>query len=178
MLRHEQRYWAAGAVSRGLTLSDQTLASIVAVATLFGAATRDQAMALLTGLPNVSDQPTTLAAPSRPGCTIYPHPDGEYWGALQPDRIGEHLAGRSTRTDSLLTPAVLTAVFDESTPAQAAHAVTVLSRASSQEPHLQGVLTTVLAGVARPVDLLALQLAIQLPDPGPLLAALADALPS
>ncbi|MBH5338370.1 hypothetical protein IHE55_27695 [Streptomyces pactum] len=93
LLRHEQRYWTRSARENGGRLdglSPRTPKVAVAVATLCGAADREEAVATLRrGLDVPAHRAGDVAAWLR---SLYPPGPDRYWGPLQPDRVGEYLA--------------------------------------------------------------------------------------
>ena len=108
---------------------------------------------------------------------LYPAPPGQEWGALQPDRVGEHLVA-ATLTDD---PRILPALLASSGAAQRYQALTVLARALANPTiaaelrdrlgeQLRHVITT---GV-EDADLagIALQVATETADPQPLIDAI------
>ncbi|GGZ89077.1 tetratricopeptide repeat-containing serine protease family protein [Streptomyces plicatus] len=137
LLRHEERYWkstasglplGAGAHGDGGRLS--LLRDAVAVATLCGAAHEEEALTTVLALP-------TLAAAGTEGAGIaaelshwlrrlYPAPDGQFWGQLQPDRLAEYQAARRVLENERLLPAL----FARVSQAQRVRTLDVLARSA------------------------------------------------
>ncbi|MEU9339384.1 hypothetical protein AB0D49_40645 [Streptomyces sp. NPDC048290] len=132
LLRHEQRYWVR-AGERLAPLPNDTVQRATAVATLCGAADPVEAVAALSALPELCSAETPLVAAWLR--TLYPPgPDG-YWGAIQPDRVGEYHVGRVLLDFD--QPLPLTTLLARCTADQQIRAFTVLVRAATAE-HLAG----------------------------------------
>ncbi|MFG2284062.1 tetratricopeptide repeat protein [Streptomyces asoensis] len=126
LLKHEDRFWEASANSPAykLDLPAPTLAAAVAVAALCGAATKDEALRVITTLPGLPAHQTAPAAAWL--ASLYPADGDRYWGSLQPDRIAEYHASHTLTEGDILLPALLGAA----TPGQQAQLITVLARAA------------------------------------------------
>ncbi|QTR04467.1 trypsin-like peptidase domain-containing protein [Saccharothrix algeriensis] len=165
LLRHEERYWKWLAGARQFTAEKHTLASAVAMATLFGAATEHDALALVAALPGLPEDRRHTAvrwlADALPG-------SGGHWGALQPDRLGEHHVARVLH----VRPELATALVRVASPAQVEHALTVLTRAAVDARHLDPVIGAVVAAAPRVTGPAALSVAVRSENPAPLLASL------
>jgi hypothetical protein len=167
LLRHEQRHWATTTTAHGITLTAPTLRMAVAVATLFGAANRTEALAIVAHLPGTSD----LRADDQRRvtdwvATVYP---GSYWSALQPDLLGEHLVA-SVLADQ---PDVFNQAAGEATHGQWKRALTVLSRAALNHPHLRRYITQLVQAHPGEAVIAAIAVAIEVVNPQPLLEATA-----
>ncbi|MET7465233.1 tetratricopeptide repeat-containing serine protease family protein [Nonomuraea sp. NPDC005501] len=130
LLNHERRYWQRTAVAAGLALNPKSLERAIAAAALCGADDAAQAGATLEAVPGwdgTDADRREAAAGWIHG--LYPAPAGEYWGALQPDRIGEHLVATVTRD----TPELLNVLLPAATVEQRQRALEVLARASARE---------------------------------------------
>ncbi|MGI5341286.1 trypsin-like peptidase domain-containing protein [Streptomyces sp. CA-181903] len=128
LLHHEQRYWGRRAL-RLDGLADSTPKAAVAVATLCGAADREEAVAALRdGLGVPAHRAGDVAAWVR---SLYPPGPGRYWGALEPDRVGElHVCALLfDDADPLPVPALLA----EGSPGQQSRLLTVLVRAATAQ---------------------------------------------
>ncbi|GAQ65290.1 tetratricopeptide repeat protein [Streptomyces scabiei] len=125
LVMHERKFWQATADSEefGLGLSDRTLRRAVAVAALCGATDRDEANRVIGSLPDVGAGKAANTAEWF--AWLYPPGQGDYWGALQPDRIAEYHAAEAVTSGGLALSDVLAAA----SPAQQARAVTTLTRA-------------------------------------------------
>ncbi|MFE7268870.1 tetratricopeptide repeat protein, partial [Streptomyces sp. NPDC057592] len=126
LLKHEDRFWEASAKAPAhrLDLDASTLGAAVAVAALCGAATRDEAVRVITTLPGLPDHQTASAANWL--AALYPADGDRYWGSLQPDRVAEYHASRVLEDGAIPLPALFTA----GSPAQQAQTITVLARAA------------------------------------------------
>jgi hypothetical protein len=181
LTHHERKYWQHTAPQQ---LRPQVLDQAVTAATLCGAATPAEARALLVVLPGLSGQPeNAVIAVSNWLRELYPAPPGQAWGALQPDRVGEHLVAATLTDDPRILPALLGAAG----AAQRYQAVTVLARALAnptiaaelrdrlgvqlREVFTAGDAGTVLAGIA-------LQVATETADPRPLIDTIAAGIPT
>ncbi len=172
LLRHERRYWERAAAEAGLTLRSATLARLVAVAALCGADDFADAERVIGALRETTD----LRTEERDAVAgwlrgLYPA-DSSYWGALQPDRLGEHLvAVEAARPAPFVEPVVDGLLAGGGVP-QVVHALRVLARAAVNDGGTAGRLTDLVA--ARPVELAgaAARLATEVERPGPLVAAL------
>ncbi|MGW0778314.1 AAA family ATPase [Streptomyces sp. NPDC002835] len=140
LLRHEQRYWVRAADRLG-PLDPTTLHRAVAVAALCGAADQAEALAAVGVLPEIPPaRAADVAAWLR---TLYPPGPDRFWGALQPDRVGEYHASRALL--DLDPPLPLAALLACSSTDQQVQLVTVLVRAAVA--HHQAGRTARTAGV-------------------------------
>jgi Trypsin-like peptidase domain/Tetratricopeptide repeat len=169
LLTHETRYWRDTAHDRGLRYQPVTLGRAVAAATLLGATDETQAQATIRRVPGLTDltDDQQLAVIGWLH-DLYPHPDGQYWGGLQPDRLGEHHIGNFTATTPTLLSALLAGIGD----AQIYQALTVLARAATHQSHLTDQLAAVLATDLPRLAPPALQVVTQTPDPWSVTTAL------
>ncbi|MEV5440873.1 tetratricopeptide repeat-containing serine protease family protein [Streptomyces sp. NPDC052682] len=128
LLLHEQGYWARSGL-RLDGLADSAPGAAVAVATLCGAADRDEAVtALRVGLDIPAHRVGDVAAWLR---SLYPPGPGRYWGALEPDRVGElHVCSLLFDAE---VPLHLPALLAEGSPDQQARLLTVLVRAATAQ---------------------------------------------
>ncbi|WP_327257092.1 tetratricopeptide repeat protein [Streptomyces sp. NBC_01244] len=126
LLQHEDRFWEASAKASAykLDLDASTLGAAVAVAALCGAATRDEAVRVITVLPGLPGHRAASATDWL--AALYPADGNRYWGSLQPDRVAEYHASRALETGALPLPALLEAA----SPTQQAQTLTVLARAA------------------------------------------------
>ncbi|MGW3820484.1 trypsin-like peptidase domain-containing protein, partial [Streptomyces sp. NPDC005046] len=126
LLKHEDRFWEASANSPAyrLGLPAPALGAAVAVAALCGAATKDEALRVITTLPGLPAHQTAPAAAWL--ASLYPADGDRYWGSLQPDRIAEYHASRTLTEGDILLPALLGAAAS----GQQAQLITVLARAA------------------------------------------------
>ena len=176
LLRHERKYWRETARTSGVPFSAETLQDAVAVTTLAGASTRSEATTILPVVPGLVD--ATADAKGRISSwlrDLYPPDPGQWWGALQPDRVAEYHCARRL----LNNPDVLPALLRNANNAQQRHALTVLARALSNPAMTHGdiaQLTTQLGGAIegdiRAYGPVALEVATQTADPTALVGAL------
>jgi hypothetical protein len=130
-LQHELRYWTRTAARRPLLaeLGPDELGDAVAAATLTRAATRERAIELLGSVPGLGGvEQRTKAALAGWLSDLYPAGSGSYWGALEPDRLGEYLVSARIRREPAFLAAFLTVLSTE----EAVRALTVLARAAAQ----------------------------------------------
>ena len=170
LLEHEQLYWQDLADRRREfpTLQPETLRRAVAVATLCGAASMDQAAATLARVEGLRDRAEDeYLGLARWLADLYPSAVGRYWGSLQPDRVGEHLIGQVTRE----WPAMLTKILAGADDEQGHQALTVLTRAAVAQPHLPPLLAEVISTQLTQLGPIAVEVALQAAAPGPLLHA-------
>ena len=147
LLRHEKHFWYASAQAAKLTegsngLSPLLLRQIVAAGCLLGAGTEEEARLLSGRVPGLA--PSARVAqwlrelyPPGPG-------DSDWLGSLQPDRLAELHSVRELAASSDLARACLTNLDAR----QAQRAVTLLARASSDNPHAETLLSRTLPDVA------------------------------
>ncbi|MEQ4714885.1 trypsin-like peptidase domain-containing protein [Nonomuraea sp. B19D2] len=142
LLNHERRYWQRTAAAAGLTFNPKSLERAIAAAALCGADDAAQAGATLEAVPGWADTDADRReAAARWIHGLYPAPAEEYWGALQPDRIGEHLVATVTRD----TPDLLNVLLPAATVEQRQRALEVLARASAREQeHFRSIFRSLL----------------------------------
>ncbi|MEV5321701.1 tetratricopeptide repeat protein [Streptomyces sp. NPDC052687] len=149
LLDHEERFWEDSAKTPAFKADLRTpvLGAAVAVAALCGAASKDQALRVISEVP---DLPSDMAPPAVAWlAALYPAARGRYWGSLQPDRIAEYLTSRTVMDERVRLPALLTAA----SPEQQAQLLTVLARAAvahynagraTESEHVLGAVDTAL----------------------------------
>jgi tetratricopeptide (TPR) repeat protein len=171
LLEHEVRYWQASAAAAGLPYEAGPLTQAVAVATLAGPQSVEEAEAVLARVPSLTGESTEhrLGWARWLGGLYPPGPNG-HLGGLRPDLLAEKLVVRQLGGDEVLARSFLRAL-----PAgQAENAVGVLARACAHEREAAGLLGAALnydlAQLAAPAALVAQQV------PGELPALLRDAL--
>ena len=147
LLRHEQHLWYHSARAAGLSegpdgMSPLMLRQVVAAGCLLGAATEQEARALPGRVPGLS--PSVRVA--RWLRDLYPPGSGEpdWLGSLQPDRLAELHTVRELVASPELSQACLTSLDSR----QARRAVTLLARASSDDPDAEALLSQTLPDVA------------------------------
>jgi hypothetical protein len=143
LLRHEERFWVGTAKAQSLMtgptgLTAATLCQVVAANSLLGAANENDALDLLSRVPDVV--PTTKIAQWLRG--VYPPAtgSGDWLGSLQPDRLAELLVSRELEKSQALAERCLTSLNDR----QARRAVVTLARASADYEAAAQVLETLL----------------------------------
>jgi len=147
LLRHEQHFWYDSARAFGLGdgqdgTTPAVLRQIVAAGCLLGAASPAEARALPGRVPGMSPS-VKIAGWLR---VLYPPDPGEtgWIGSLQPDRLAELHALRELTASPELARACLTGLDAR----QALQAVTLLARASADDPHAEELLRQALPGTA------------------------------
>ena len=139
LLRHEQHFWYYSARAAGLSggpdgLSALALRQIVAAGCLLGAATEEEARALPGRVPGLGPS-VRVAGWLR---ELYPPAPGEpdWLGSLQPDRLAELHAVCELVASPELSRACLMSLDSR----QARRAVTLLARASADDPEGEALL--------------------------------------
>lgn len=129
LLQREREYWRAGLRALELKISERNSRQAVAVATLIGVRDRAAAVTLLQRVPELSE-PGRIADWLR---SLYPtETESRFWGALQPDRLGEHHVGLVAKDD----PELLGHLLSSEDENELQDALIVLGRAISHQPHL------------------------------------------
>jgi hypothetical protein len=147
LLRHEQHFWYDTAQARGLAegtdgATPRMVRQVIAAACLLGAATQEEACALLGRVPGMS-RSVKVAEWLR---SLYPPDPGDtdWLGTLQPDRLAELHTLRELADSPELGQACLAGLDSR----QALRAVTLLARASSDYPEAEVLLSKTLPDVA------------------------------
>ena len=149
LLKHEARYWAQSAASRGLGLDVSVLRLAVLVACLLGASNQTNAVEVLARVPDLdsAERRGQVARwlhdlyPADPGGQAAGEPDREWLGPLRPDRLAEQLvAGELARR-----PELIVGLFAGLDAWRAGKALTVLARAALTQPNVNGLLARALA---------------------------------
>ncbi|WP_405504049.1 SEC-C metal-binding domain-containing protein [Streptomyces purpurascens] len=168
VLDHERRYWRRAAAALDLDLGTEVLDQVVAVATLYAPADRDAANRLLAHLGDLADQPQLV----RSRClawTAQLHPGDRPLPPLQPDLLGEEHVARVLRR----TPEVVEALAPVAKEGEVRQALRVLGRAAPRHDHLVPLLTRLVHSDPALLPL-AVEVAVELREPGPLVAAIAE----
>lgn len=174
LLAHERRYWTNAAAARGLhpNLTMATLTDALAAAFSLGAETHGQCEGLLRRVPGLADQPgDRLGAVLGWIAALYPPAPGAPWGSLQPDRLAERFLGQHL----LGTPGLADRVVPSATDRQAAHLLTVYTRAAAHpvfDHQLDQLLTSLCVRHSAVLAGPAVDVATQTEAPRPLLEAL------
>ncbi|WP_409473652.1 tetratricopeptide repeat protein [Streptomyces sp. HC307] len=172
LLSHERVYWRAVGEASGVSRT-KTVEAALAAAFLYGANDQQEAHALLARVPGLEQHsPDTLGTVSEWIAQLYPPPDRtQVWGSLHPDRLAEFFVGGCLRSD----PGLAERLLDGTGGAQATRLLTVFARAAGHPVH-RGRLDTGLTQLCvRHADTLAtaaIEVAVQVERPDPLLAAL------
>jgi tetratricopeptide (TPR) repeat protein len=147
LLRHEMHFWYDSARAHGLNagpggLPPSMLRRVVAAGALLGAATEEEARLVVGRAPGLSPS----ARVARWLQDLYPPGPGDpdWLGSLQPDRLAELHTVRELAASSELASACLSDLDVR----QARRAVTLLARASADDPNAEALLSQVLPGVA------------------------------
>ncbi|MGV9812183.1 trypsin-like peptidase domain-containing protein [Streptomyces cellulosae] len=137
LITHEMPYWRASAKTHNVELGDDSLANAVTVATLMGAADRNQALAVLARVRGLDGQSEGRLMDVDQWLTaLYPASGTGRWGALEPDRLGEHLVATQLQD----WPDLLTEPLAAATTAQLHRAFHVLARAGVDHASARAVL--------------------------------------
>jgi tetratricopeptide (TPR) repeat protein len=176
LLQHERRYWKETARAFKLALSEPTLHDALTAAFLLGAADLDRADALLQRLPGLQDQTRNRRDFVRQWIAhLYPPADGRPWGSLQPDRLAERFVGIRLAAD----PGLADRLIVGADPAQISQLLTVYARAAHHpaaghdlESRLGQALTALCVRHPDALAAPAIEVAIQVEAPGPLMMAL------
>lgn len=144
LLAHEGRYWRRNATAAGPNLAIASLREAVAAATLFGAANRAEARAVVDTLPGLAGQPEDLYHRAEVWLSdLYPGPDADVggWQPLEPDRLGEHLVATELRRSTRF----LSAALGRTSAGQHRRVFTVLDRAATRHRWLDDLITQLVA---------------------------------
>jgi hypothetical protein len=141
LLAHEQRYWKATSQAGGLAYDGALRRRVVALATLAGADSEDEASELLRIVPDLSDEQSRQRRHlARWMHELYPA-GPRWWNPLEPDLLGEHLVA-TTYADH---PEVLAAVLDRDTPHAIIQPLDLYARAAADRPELAAKLVPILS---------------------------------
>ncbi|MBB3080113.1 trypsin-like peptidase domain-containing protein [Streptomyces violarus] len=168
VLDHERAYWRRAAAALGLELGAEVLDQVVAVATLYAPADRDAANRLLAHLGDLADQPQLV----RSRCLAWAaqlHPGDRPLPPLQPDLLGEEHVARVLRQ----TPAVVDALASVAEEDEVRQALRVLGRAAPRHDHLVPLLRRLVHSDPALLPI-AVEVAAQLREPGPLVATITE----
>lgn len=171
VLHHERRYWRRTTATYELTDPHHArLDSVVAAATLFGAATDQEAVDLLGLLPTFEGESRDVVGRFvRWLQGLYPGPQA--LNSLRPDRLGEDQAAAAVASDAAIATRPTPLVDD----GRLRQALTVLGRGAPRHPLLSVVLTEVAALTGTRFIEAAVGIATRLEDPRPLVKVLEEA---
>lgn len=168
LLLHEHKHWRRTLKPFGLDgLSRKELNVLVAAATLCGAEDVSEAVATLERLPQDGAAAADRVTAARWLAGLYPS-DGRYWGALQPDRLGEFLVGSVLAQEQSLLEWLLPAAGRRQVEA----AFHLLSRAVAHQAPVAKRLYEVVTRHPRQLAPAAVRTATEVAEPAPLRAAL------
>lgn len=176
LLAHEQRYWTAywsERVGFREPWHPGLLRRAVAAATLYGADTRAEAIALLRLIPGWAVEKANVWEFAADWLhEMYPPSADGYLGGLQPDPLGEHLVALAVRD----APALVRDLLPAGTSGQREHGLTVLSRVAADHGDLRELIVATFAAAARELSVPAIVVAVRAEQPGPLVDGLRAAL--
>ncbi|MFG2864977.1 tetratricopeptide repeat protein [Streptomyces sioyaensis] len=172
LLSHERVYWRAVGEASGVSRTKDVEAALTAVF-LCGAHDQQEAHALLARVPGLERySPNTLDTVSEWIAQLYPPPDrSQVWGSLHPDRLAECFVGGYL----LSKPELSERLLEGAGEAQATRLLTVFARAAGHSTHrgrLDADLTQLCVRHAHTLATTAIDVAVQVERPDPLLAAL------
>jgi tetratricopeptide (TPR) repeat protein len=161
LLRHEARYWARTAASRGLDLDLSVLRLAVAAGCLIGADSETAAGALLACIPDL-ELAERRGRVARWLHDLYPADEldvqqRDWLGPLRPDRLAEQLVASELATHQELIAPLFTGLGE----ARAARALTVLARAALTQDRAIGLLGTALVADLDHLAVPALSVAVE-----------------
>jgi tetratricopeptide (TPR) repeat protein len=139
LLDHESSYWRSNAKAAGLDLGQATLRQAVAAATLFGAANRDEALAVTRALPSLGGQTEDVRRQVAEWLgDLYPvkDPGASGWQPLEPDLLGEHLVAAEMRRSTEF----LDSAAHQTSGGQKQRMFSVLANAAQHHPELDAVI--------------------------------------
>ncbi|MEV7380733.1 tetratricopeptide repeat protein [Streptomyces lydicus] len=172
LLSHERVYWRAMGEASGVSRT-RTIEDALAAAFLCGAHDQQEAHALLARVPGLEHHgPDALGTLSEWIAQLYPPPGRtQVWGSLPPDRLAEFFIGGRLAKGPELSERLL----DGASQAQATRLLTVSARAAGHPAHrdrLDANLTQLCVRHAETLATAAIDVAVHVERPGPLLAAL------
>jgi tetratricopeptide (TPR) repeat protein len=168
LLLHEHKHWRRTLKPFGLDgLARKELNVLVAAATLCGAEDMNEAVATLERLPQDGAAAADRINTARWLAGLYPS-DGRYWGALQPDRVGEFLVGSVLEQEQSLLEWLLPAAGRR----QIESAFHLLSRAVAHQAPVAKQLYEVVTRHPWQLAPAAVRTATEVAEPAPLRAAL------
>jgi len=173
LLEHEHHYWTRTATQHGLDLTDAAQKCLVALATLWGADTSGEAIALLRAARPEDNLDLTDSIADWLH-HLY-QGEGQYLVGLQPDLLGEHLVGTSLDAGSSCTRRA-NDVRTGATDTRLEHGLTVLSRAHANHPSLQAVISDIITAPGAAGARRAIAVVPSVEDPTLIIYALSQAI--
>lgn len=177
LLKHEYRYWyeTASAPDHAPVdkLSWPAIREAMAAVHLCGAATNQQAEALIARIPGLHDPSESLRGAVRGWiAALYPPTSASLpWDGLQPDRLAERFVGRFLAEDPYLANALVPYIESN----QAEQLLTVYTRAAAHpvfDHHLDAELTALTLRYTSILAPVAVTVATRVEYPAPLMLAL------
>lgn len=174
LLAHERRYLASSAHAAGIVeIDDVDLNRIAAGLTLYGAASEDEATELIAEC-NRDLAPVTRRQVARLFHRLYPSPR-TYVDGLRPDALAEDLLASLLLDEGRLPASPNGLNASSRTPEQRRRALTSLARGAMRHPTVAGELERAVREADLKLLEVAMDVATQVEEPGPLSAAIARA---
>ncbi|MBH0781478.1 ATP-binding protein [Nocardia bovistercoris] len=171
VLGHERRYWKQAAADRGLKLRHGAMDRVVAAVTLFGAADKSAAHRVLDAVPDLARAKKRRREVREFLRHFYPSSEN-YWGTLQPDKLGEYLIAREAAADRDFVPELMDAVIEDDGAEQITHAMRVLVAVAADHEQQAADLVDLIAARPRALAGPAARLAPTVANPAPLVDAI------
>jgi len=173
VLAHERNYWEDSARARKLPHTGQRLLdAVMTAATCCGSASRDEALDLLSGLPDLAGEHRRVLGQYADWAHQL-HPGDGWLNPLEPDLLGEYFVAHTLQDQDDLAAALARSA---STPDQMWQLVSVTTGASGRYVGMPEVITGILSAGNDKLWLTGAMGAAYLPDPSvltrPLLAAI------
>jgi len=152
--KHEWKFWQSSAPDLNI-LDAAVRAQCVLLASLVRVHDREEAVSVLRSLDILSDQPRLILGKIAGWLrSMYPPPEGAYWGALQPDRLLEHLTIAVMKS----SPAAIRALCTRHASAVSAHLTRTFANGEidvedRDELATIAIATRVMADQNRPLEL-------------------------
>jgi hypothetical protein len=171
LLDHEASYWREVATAVEVKLNERQYRQVVAVGTLVGAQNPAAAEELLAQLSTLRNAGVPLARIADWLHELYPAPDGEWIGPLQPDALADALVLAELSAEPQLLDVVRRSLAE---PAVQLRALAFLARTAGHDLLARELLSTLLSTELERLAIAAMDVARVVP--GPLPVVLADAL--
>ncbi len=173
VLDHERHYWADTAKAEELPYARRrVLDAVMTTVTCCGAASRDEAVALLSELPDLAgEHPRVLGQYADWAHQL--HPGNNWLNPLEPDLLGEYFVAQVLRDQENLVDALARAPLSNE---QQFQLMTILTRAAERHNDIPAVINRVLRTGVNELWAKAAVLAAYLPDPRVLVLPLLDTL--
>lgn len=173
VLDHERQYWADAARAKELPhAGPRVLDAVMTAVTCCGAASRDEAVELLSELPDLAgDHRRELGQYADWAHQL--HPGANWLNPLKPDLLGEYFVARVLRDQEDLVDALARAPRSKE---QQFRLMTVLAHAADRHSDIPAMITRVLGAGADELWVIGAALAAYLPEPRVLVRPLLDTL--